>query len=104
MMYFFAKPFLYSAHDKREFIPSWISAPVHHPQPRERCKACEEFDEAIQLLRLDRRSYERTGALLGSPNRKQRGTSLPISRFKHARGMTAVDYEPEHGCELKHIG
>ena len=49
MMYFFAKPFLYSAHDKREFIPSWISAPVHHPQPRERCKAYEEFDEAGRM-------------------------------------------------------
>ena len=75
---FFAKPFLYSAHDKREFIPSWISAPVHHPQPRERCKACEEFDEAIQLLRLDRRSYERTGALLGSPTPRCKAVYRPL--------------------------
>ena len=75
---FFAKPFLYGAHDKREFIPSWISAPVHHPQPRERCKACEEFDEAIQLLRLDRRSYERTGALLGSPTPRCKSVYRPL--------------------------
>ena len=75
---FFAKPFLYGAHDKREFIPSWISAPVHHPQLRERCKACEEFDEAIQLLRLDRRSYERTGALLGSPTPRCKAVYRPL--------------------------
>ena len=75
---FFAKPFLYGAHDKREFIPSWISAPVHHPQLRERCKAYEEFDEAIQLLRLDRRSYERTGALLGSPTPRCKAVYRPL--------------------------
>jgi len=75
---FFAKPFLYGAHDKREFIPSWISAPVHHPQPRERCKAYEELDEAIQLLRLDRRSYERTGALLGSPTPRCKAVYRPL--------------------------